>query len=75
MQLGYGVAVAVVWASGYRSDSTLAWELPYAEGATLKRPKKKKKKVLGILGMQESPTLAGNFSSVNPPKKQWFVPT
>ena len=46
--LGFGVAVAVVWASGYSSYSTrpLAWESTYALGAALKRQKKKKKKKL-----------------------------
>ena len=31
------MAVAVVWPRGYSSDSTLAWEPPYAAGAALKR--------------------------------------
>ena len=37
------MAVAVVWAGSCSSDLTPSWELPYAMGATLKRPKKKKK--------------------------------
>ena len=40
-QLRSGVAGAVVWASGYSSNLTPAWELPYAMGMALKRPKKK----------------------------------
>ena len=44
MQLGSGVAVAVAAAAAAAYGSSLAWELPYAEGMALK--KKKKKKVL-----------------------------
>ena len=42
--LGFGVAVAVVWASSCRSDRPLAWELPYATGTALKKKKKKRKR-------------------------------
>ena len=38
-RLGSGVAVAVVCAGGYSSDS---WELPYAAGVALRQKKKKK---------------------------------
>ena len=41
-QLGSGVAVAVVWAGSYSSNLTPSQELPYAVGAALKRPPKKK---------------------------------
>ena len=37
MWLRYRVAVAVAQASSYSSDSTLAWEPPYAMGAALKK--------------------------------------
>ena len=39
MGLRIFVIVAVVQAGRYSSDSTLAWELPYAVGAALKRQK------------------------------------
>ena len=39
-----GVAVAVVWAGGCGSDSTLAWEHPYPAGAGLKRQNKQTNK-------------------------------
>ena len=39
---GSGVAVAVVQASSYSSDSTPAWEPPYATGAAIRKPKKRK---------------------------------
>ena len=47
MQHGYsvGAAVAVSVAGSHGSDSTLAWELPYATGVALKiktKPKPKK---------------------------------
>ena len=43
-RLGSSVAVALVEASSCSSNSTPSlWEPPYAEGAALKRPKKKKK--------------------------------
>jgi len=48
MHSGFSVAVAVAKAGSYSSDSTLAWELPYATGAALKRKNKirrKKKKI------------------------------
>ena len=38
------IALAVAQASSYSSDSTPAWELPYAMDAALKKLKKKKKK-------------------------------
>ena len=41
MLLGSHIAVAVVQASSCSSDSTLAWELPYATGAALKEKKKR----------------------------------
>ena len=41
MWLGSGISVAVVQASGYGSNSTPPWELPYAMGVALKRKKKK----------------------------------
>ena len=41
MQLGYSVAVTVAVAGICSSDSTLAWELPYAAGAALKKTNKK----------------------------------
>ena len=49
MNSGFSVAVAVAKAGSYSSDSTLAWELPYATGAALKRKNKirrKKKKYI-----------------------------
>ena len=39
--LGSRVAVAVVQAGSYGSCSTLAWELPYATGVTVKRENEK----------------------------------
>ena len=39
MQLGSGVAVAVTEARGRAPIRPLAWEIPYAAGATLKRKK------------------------------------
>ena len=39
MWLESGVAVAVVYTGGCSSDSTLAWELPYAVGTALKKKK------------------------------------
>ena len=42
MQLGSCVAVAVVQAGSCSSNSTLAWEPPYAMGVTLKRQRQKK---------------------------------
>ena len=44
MGLGSCIAVAVVQAGRYSSDSTLAWDPPYTTSMALKRPKKKKKK-------------------------------
>ena len=41
MRLGSGIAVAMVQAGGYSSDST--WEPPYATGVGLKMKKKKAK--------------------------------
>ena len=38
-------ALAVVQASGYSSNLTLVWELPYVEGSAQKRKKKKKKRL------------------------------
>jgi len=40
MQLGSGMAVAVVEASSFSSDLTLAWEPPYAAGAAIKNQTK-----------------------------------
>ena len=40
--------MAVAWAGSYSSDSTPAWELPYAMGTALKGKKKKKKSVIFI---------------------------
>ena len=42
MQLGSHVAVALVWAGGYSSDWTLAWELPYASSTALEKTKQNK---------------------------------
>ena len=39
--LGSQVTMAVAQASSYSSNSTLAWELPYAVGTALKEEKKK----------------------------------
>ena len=39
---------AVVWAGGTAPIGPLAWELPYASDAALKRQKKKKKKGGGL---------------------------
>ena len=50
-RLGSGVAVAVVQAGSCSSDSTSAWELPYAAGVALKSKKKKKKKKDVIIGV------------------------
>ena len=44
MHLGSSVAVAVVLAGSYSSDSTPSLELPYAAGAALESKKKKKTK-------------------------------
>ena len=44
MHLGSGIAVAVVQAGSYTCDSTLAWELPYASSAALKKTKQNKTK-------------------------------
>ena len=44
MQLRYSVAVPVVQATAAPLTQPLAWELPYAAGATAKREVKKKKK-------------------------------
>ena len=49
MWLGSGIAVAVVQTSTAASIPPLAWELPYAAGATIKREKKKKKKRIRIM--------------------------
>ena len=43
MRLGSRVAVALVQAGGYSSDSTPAWEPPYAMGAAQRNSKKTKK--------------------------------
>ena len=43
MRLGSLVTMTVVEASTCISDSTLAWELPYAVGAALKKKRRKKK--------------------------------
>ena len=40
-RLGPCLAMAVVQASGYSSDQTLAWETPYAEGVALEKTKTK----------------------------------
>ena len=45
MRLRSCVAVAVAYAGGYSSDSTLAWEPPYAASAALKDTPPPKKKV------------------------------
>ena len=42
------MAVAVVSAGNYSSDSPLAWEPPYDSGTALKRKKKEKKKELPL---------------------------
>ena len=42
--LGHGLAIAVARLAAAALIQTLAWELLYAAGADLKRPKKKKKK-------------------------------
>ena len=62
MGLGSGVAVAV--AGSCNSDSTLAWEPPYAPGAAIRRKRKKEKnrkercKTLGlVVGTQQ---MSGN---------------
>ena len=39
---GTAVAVAVAWAGGCSSDLALAWEVPYATGAALKKKKNEK---------------------------------
>ena len=49
MRLGSGVAVALVQASGYSSDSTPSLGPPHATGAALKKTKDKKKKGFGLL--------------------------
>ena len=36
--------MAVVWARGYSSDLTLAWESPYAAGTALKKKRERDKK-------------------------------
>ena len=36
------IAVAAAVAGSYNSDSTLAWELPYAAGVAVKRKRKSK---------------------------------
>ena len=43
VQLRSSVAMAMVWADSCSSNSTPAWELPYAMGEALKKKKKKKK--------------------------------
>jgi len=57
-QLGSCVAVAVVWVSAATPIGPLAWELPYATGAALKRQKKKKKKI-HPLGRRENEDKVG----------------
>ena len=42
MRLGSHVAVALAQAGGYSSDSTPAWELPYAVEAALEMAKRQK---------------------------------
>ena len=44
MQLGSHVAVALVWAGGYSSDSTPNLGTPSAVGAALKKTKRQKNK-------------------------------
>ena len=44
MRLRSYIAVAVAVAGSYSLIRLLAWELPYAAGAALKRQKRKKKK-------------------------------
>ena len=44
MQLGPGIAVAVVQPAAATLIQLLAWELPYATGEALKRKEKKRKK-------------------------------
>ena len=44
MQLRYGVAVAVAWASAKAWIWPLAWERPYVTDAAIKWKRKKKKK-------------------------------
>ena len=43
MRLGSRIAVALVWAAATAPIRPLAWELPYAVGATLKNKKTNKK--------------------------------
>ncbi|RKM63554.1 hypothetical protein C0215_19910, partial [Clostridioides difficile] len=63
-RLRTGVAVAVAYAGGYCwRIGPLAWELPYAAGAALKRKKKKKKSTKTIfsdLKCQLSPVFIQN---------------
>ena len=42
MQLGSGVAVAMVWAGSCTPIRSLAWELPYATGKDFKKMKQNK---------------------------------
>ena len=45
-RLGSHIAVALAQAGSYSSDSTLAWEPPYAVGVALEKAEKKKKRIL-----------------------------
>ena len=49
MRLGSCIAVLVVWAGGYSSNSPLAWELLYAAGVALKSKKTNKAVLLLVL--------------------------
>ena len=51
--LGSGVAVScgVGWQLWFPFDPYLAWELPYAEGAALKKQKTNKQKILFSTGL------------------------
>ena len=46
---GCGVAVAVVWASAIAPIQPLAWELPYADGASLKKKQTKTNFFISIM--------------------------
>ena len=68
MQLRSHVAVAVVQAGGYSSDSTLSLGTSICRGVALKRQKKRKRKKES--GMLKSPTIivmlsVSPFNSVN----------
>ena len=57
MQLGSGVAVAVVYARATAPIRLLAWELPYTVGVILKRKrtKKKQKQIFGSRSTRQPP--------------------